>query len=390
MAWTVPLGGLQSSDPAPHTPPPDRGPLGAQNARKPMLIPLLLASLAPSAAPATAPLGGGKVAWFEGSYADALAKAKAEKKLIFIDFWTDWCGWCKRLDADTFSQQEVGDVLKDLVCLSIDAESESGAVVAKGFVLQGFPALMIVNGDGVVQDSIGGYLPPDGFVKEIERVQRGEGTVGGLETRIAADPQDLDARFELAQKLETLGDPGAAKVQLDAIKAADPEGRSQAMRTIQLFDAVQAMAQAYGRTQELDTAPVVAFLSAEKHPSVATRGWMILANIHGQLEQPAEATHAFQSAWKHCPADERADVGPTIANALLSMAGSLTDADKALALAAAEGTRDKGANQAELYARCLHLNGKVAEALSALEGAVELYPDNAKLQKRLKDFRTDV
>ena len=32
----------------------------------------------------------GKLAWYEGSFEDALKKAKAENKIIFIDFWTEW------------------------------------------------------------------------------------------------------------------------------------------------------------------------------------------------------------------------------------------------------------------------------------------------------------
>jgi hypothetical protein len=44
----------------------------------------------PSAHPAAAPGEHGKLAWFEGSFEEALAKAKTDKKLVFIDFWTSW------------------------------------------------------------------------------------------------------------------------------------------------------------------------------------------------------------------------------------------------------------------------------------------------------------
>jgi hypothetical protein len=49
----------------------------------------LLAS-ASLALPATAPDDHGKLPWYEGTYTELLAKAKAEKKIIFLDFWTEW------------------------------------------------------------------------------------------------------------------------------------------------------------------------------------------------------------------------------------------------------------------------------------------------------------
>ncbi|MCF8253718.1 MAG: DUF255 domain-containing protein [Bacteroidia bacterium] len=33
--------------------------------------------------------------------------AKKEKKLILVDAYTDWCGWCKKMDRDTYSHPEV-------------------------------------------------------------------------------------------------------------------------------------------------------------------------------------------------------------------------------------------------------------------------------------------
>lgn len=44
---------------------------------------------------------------------EALEKSKTEKRKIFVDVFTDWCGWCKRMDETTFSDPAVAQYLND-------------------------------------------------------------------------------------------------------------------------------------------------------------------------------------------------------------------------------------------------------------------------------------
>jgi len=141
------------------------------------LLPLALActsrSEAPkpgAGAPAASPVADEKV-WFDGSYEDALAQAKASNRLVFVDFWTSWCGFCKKLDKVTFSQPAVQAELGKMVSVKIDAESKAGAPVAQKFRVTGYPALLVLDGNGREIGRIAGFLEPEPFLKKLDEIR---------------------------------------------------------------------------------------------------------------------------------------------------------------------------------------------------------------------------
>ncbi len=40
---------------------------------------------------------------------DGFSKAKSENKIALIDTYTDWCGWCKKMDRDTYAKKSIVD-----------------------------------------------------------------------------------------------------------------------------------------------------------------------------------------------------------------------------------------------------------------------------------------
>jgi thioredoxin-related protein len=51
------------------------------------------------------------VTWM--TFEEAVKKSKTEKRKIFIDVYTDWCGWCKVMDKNTFSDPIVAKLLNE-------------------------------------------------------------------------------------------------------------------------------------------------------------------------------------------------------------------------------------------------------------------------------------
>jgi thioredoxin-related protein len=71
-----------------------------------------------------------ELTWF--GIEEGYAKAVAEKKVLLIDAYTDWCGWCKVMDKKTYTDVRVIEALnRDFICVKFNPE------VAKNFQLGG-------------------------------------------------------------------------------------------------------------------------------------------------------------------------------------------------------------------------------------------------------------
>lgn len=103
------------------------------------------------------------------SFDEALIRARAEKKLVFVDVTADWCGWCTRMDEDVFSNARVQRaLLDDYIPIKVDAD-RGGRKVAVRYRVTGLPAFLLVNGDGEVVGRFDGYRSVDSFLHELGR-----------------------------------------------------------------------------------------------------------------------------------------------------------------------------------------------------------------------------
>lgn len=103
------------------------------------------------------------------SFAEAKEAAAKEGKKIFIDFYTDWCGPCKRLATKVFPTTEVGDYLNaNYVCLKIDAEKGEGVELAKKFDVHAYPTLVVAGADGEMIGSFSGLKEGGEFIASVE------------------------------------------------------------------------------------------------------------------------------------------------------------------------------------------------------------------------------
>jgi thioredoxin-related protein len=151
----------------------------------------LLALSAVSCKPEAAgkPEGGtataaGEAQWL--TFDQALAKGASDGKYIVVDFYTDWCHWCKVLDQKTYPDPAVQAAFaKDFVLAKVNPEKDngpyqykgksySGADLAREFNVQGFPTSAFLDKDGNVCGQFSGYVPPEAYVRILSFIANGD------------------------------------------------------------------------------------------------------------------------------------------------------------------------------------------------------------------------
>lgn len=122
------------------------------------------------------------IAWLE--FENAVTTAKKERRLLVVDFYTDWCGWCKVMDRDTYANAKVIKYAKArLVMAKVNAESSALTryqdqsltyqQLAQSFGVRGYPATVFISPEGEFLTLLSGFIAPDQFLSILEYLAEG-------------------------------------------------------------------------------------------------------------------------------------------------------------------------------------------------------------------------
>ena len=121
-----------------------------------LIFTLILANLA---------LNAQGISFFEKDWETALAEAKKQDKIIFVDAYAVWCGPCKRMAREVFTRKDVGDFYNaNFVSIKLDMEKTPGIRFMQTYPVRAFPTFYFIDWNGEVVMTTRGAKPADQFI----------------------------------------------------------------------------------------------------------------------------------------------------------------------------------------------------------------------------------
>ena len=127
-------------------------------------------------------------------FENALEKARTSNKRIIVDIYTDWCGWCKKMDHDVYGNSEIKKIIDgNFILVKLDAEcgdklnyngkQYTEEELAEYFEATGYPTTVFLEPDGkliefkynnIIFKNIPGYFKAKDFKKILNFIKKGK------------------------------------------------------------------------------------------------------------------------------------------------------------------------------------------------------------------------
>ncbi|MEP1780384.1 thioredoxin family protein [Reichenbachiella sp.] len=138
----------------------------------------------------------------QAPFIEARKMAKNQKKQIFFDAYTTWCGPCKQMDKQVFTNPEVADFFNaDFINAKYDMEKGEGISLKTKYEVSAYPTYLILDDEGNVLHRYVGAMSPEEFIKFGE-TGKSESSLSKMRERYEAGARDKMFILDYIQSLK--------------------------------------------------------------------------------------------------------------------------------------------------------------------------------------------
>jgi len=148
------------------------------------------------------------IEFFHGTWKEALEEAKKQDKLVFVDAFAQWCGPCKKMAKNVFTQEEVGIYYNEsFVNLKLDMETEDGRSYGTKYPVSAYPTLFFLNPDGEVVKKITGGKQAAALIDLGKKAVLSWDKSGGFAEKYEAGDRDFQLMVDYVGALNKVNKP---------------------------------------------------------------------------------------------------------------------------------------------------------------------------------------
>ena len=244
------------------------------------------------------------VAWTE-SYGGAVKQAEEEHRPLLFKFYASWCPHCAKMDATTWVDETVGELSKGFVAVKLNSETQ--AVAAKRYRIQGIPVTLIAEPGGEEVLRLEGEKSPKVIAAYLKTYQKHAATIEAAFGRLRENRKDAEGNLALGAFYLGVGltDPAIDRYE-EALDHAEGElwlracaGAATAWLDVDPERSQELVAD--GLTRAGDSPPAALLLAKAKveleaSGADAARPWFErVVNEHGDSEEARAARKALEA-----------------------------------------------------------------------------------------------
>jgi thiol-disulfide isomerase/thioredoxin len=154
----------------------------------------------------------------------AIERAEETDRMLLVDLYADWCGWCKVLERKVFATPEFQRFAERFVLLRVDTEDGAeGTLLKARYRVSSLPTTLILDADMVQAGAVTGFKPPAEFIAAVETELAKYRTLVEFFDRVR-ESDEVDLQHRLAEDFHDRGDGRRAAALYERVLERVEEG----------------------------------------------------------------------------------------------------------------------------------------------------------------------